>query len=274
MNCHDALQQLDSARPDGSDWDAPELRDARRHLDNCHGCTTVMAQRHAWDRAFLETAANLAAAPPDGLETKIHASLRSHAPGHQPDVTTIAPEPTSQRNTRHQWLKGLVALVLLIGIGLSWQSRLAETESLTVEQLRNWPDARQFESVDDFEALAALPEWIESQGGPPVPAGWDPAWMRRPARGWPSRNTIAVTAFRVPLARKDSVSGLLLAVPIHDVAQVPTAHHATGSRPRYSRSGRFSTTAWTDNASGTVFVCLVAPGQFERLRRALVPRPV
>jgi len=166
-----------------------------------------------------------------------------------------------------------VAVAVLVGAGLVWRSSLVPAQPLTVERIRNWPDA-QFQTVDDLEALAALPEWIESRKGTPCPSGWDPSWMRQPARGWPERSSVAVMAFRIPLTRHDSVAGLLLAVPIDKVAEVPEVGSVSSARPRYSKSGRFSTTAWTDTATGTVFVCLVAPGQYERLRRALVPRPV
>ncbi|GIS63027.1 MAG: hypothetical protein CM1200mP2_52520 [Planctomycetaceae bacterium] len=76
-------------------------------------------------------------------------------------------------------------------------------------------------------------------------------------------------SFRVPVARRGSIAGLLVAVPIEEVEKSPAAGDVTSARPTYSKWGRFSTTAWTDTNSGTVFVCLVAPGQKKRLRRAL-----
>lgn len=81
-------------------------------------------------------------------------------------------------------------------------------------------------------------------------------------------------AFQVPLTRRDSVNGLLLAVPTEQVAQLPGVGSANTARPRYSKSGRFGTTVWTDKASGTVCICLVslARNQHKRLRRALSPR--
>ena len=81
-------------------------------------------------------------------------------------------------------------------------------------------------------------------------------------------------SFRVPVARRGSIAGLLVAVPIEEVEKSPAAGDVSSARPTYSKSGRFSTTAWTDTDSGTVFVCLVAPGQYKQLRRALVLRPV
>ncbi|MDP7277877.1 MAG: hypothetical protein QF363_20515, partial [Planctomycetaceae bacterium] len=78
----------------------------------------------------------------------------------------------------------------------------------------------------------------------------------------------------VPLSRRERVKGLLLAVPAGEVLDRPRVNDVTTARPNYSRSGRFSTAAWTDAESGMVFVCLVAPGHYERLRRALVPQPV
>lgn len=272
MNCHDALLQFDAARPDGSDWNDPELHDARQHLDICPNCSLAVAQRHAWDLALLNTTANTSVTPPNGLASRLLEALDSHT-STETEATVANPEKGNHGSVRRRWVNVAVAVGLLAGIGLAWRSNLVTTKPLTVEQIRNWPDA-QFETVDDFEALAALPEWIESQGGAPLPTGWDPLWLRRPARGWPDRDSVAVMAFRVPLTQRDSVSGLLLAVPIDEVAEAPVVNHVTTARPRYSKSGRFSTTSWTDTASGTVFICLVAPGQYERLRRALVPRPV
>jgi len=161
----------------------------------------------------------------------------------------------------------------LIGVGVAWRLRPESPGLLTVEQIRNWPDT-QFETVDDDEALAALPEWLEAQSGVPLPSSWAPSWLHRPARGWPNRDSVAVMSFRVPVARRGSIAGLLVAVPIEEVEKSPAAGDVSSARPTYSKSGRFSTTAWTDTDSGTVFVCLVAPGQYKRLRRALVLRPV
>ncbi len=84
---------------------------------------------------------------------------------------------------------------------------------------------------------------------------------RSEARGWSDQGSVAVMAFQVPLTRRDSINGLLLAVPIDQVAQLPGVGNANTARPRYSKSGRFSTTTWTDKASGNVFICLVARGQ-------------
>ena len=156
-------------------------------------------------------------------------------------------------------------------VAVVWKSTLVAAGPLTVDRIRNWPDEL-FDSVDDAEALAALPEFIES--GIPLPTGWDPAWLDQPIRSWPERTAVAVMSFQVPLSRRDRVKGLLLAVPVGNVLDRPTANDVTTARPDYSRSGRFSTAAWTDAESGMVFVCLIAPGQYERLRRALVPQPV
>ena len=275
MKCHDALLQLDAARPDGSDWGDSEFDAAREHLDNCPECGQTVLQRRDWDLAFLKTAADTSddtSVPPDGLTGRILSALDSHA-SPRPDAVVSEDGPAKHTAARHRLLKTAVVLVLLIGVGVAWRLSPESSGPLTVEQIRNWPDTR-FETVDDDEALAALPEWLESQGDVPLPSSWDPSWLHRPARGWPDRDSVAVVAFRVPVARRGSIAGLLVAVPIEDVAESPAAGDLTSARPTYSKSGRFSTTAWTDTDSGTVFVCLVAPGQYERLRRALVPRPV
>ena len=275
MKCHDALLRLDAARPDGSDWGDSELDAARQHLDNCPDCGQAVLQRRDWDLAFLKTAADIpcdTSIPPEGLTDRILAAIDSHAPP-QPGAVTSDKTPSKRTAARHRLWNAAVVLVLLIGVGVAWRLSPESPGLLTVEQIRNWPDT-QFETVDDDEALAALPEWLESQGGVPLPSSWDPSWLHRPARGWPNRDSVAVMAFRVPVARRGSIAGLLVAVPIEEVAESPAADDVTSARPTYSKSGRFSTTAWTDTDSGTVFVCLVAPGQYERLRRALVPRPV
>ena len=275
MKCHDALQQLDAARPDGSDWDDSELAAARQHLDSCPDCRRTVSQRRDWDLAFLDAAADIASEtspPPDGLAGRILSAVDAHS-SPRSDIEVSDDGPSERTSARRPLWSAAVALVLLVGVGVAWRLSLVSPGLLTVEQIRNWPDTR-FETVDDDEALAALPEWLESQGGPPLPSSWDPSWLHRPARGWPDRDSVAVMAFRVPLARRGAIAGLLLAVPIEEVAETPTADDMTSARPRYSKSGRFSTTAWTDTDSGTVFVCLVAPGQYERLRRTLIPRPV
>lgn len=275
MKCHDALQRLDAARPDGSDWDNSEFDDAREHLDSCPDCGRTVSQRRDWDLAFLNAATDIASEtspPPDGLAGRILSALDAHS-SPRSDIEVSDDGPSKRTSARHPLWNAAMALVLLVGVGVAWRLSLVSPGLLTVEQIRNWPDTR-FETVDDDEALAALPEWLESQGGAPLPSSWDPAWLHRPARGWPDRNSVAVMAFRVPLARRGAIAGLLVAVPIEEVSETPTADDMTSARPRYSKSGRFSTTAWTDTDSGTVFVCLVAPGQYERLRRALAPRPV
>jgi hypothetical protein len=275
MKCHDALLRLDAARPDGSDWDDSEFDAAREHLDNCPDCGQTVLQRRDWDLAFLKTATDIScdtSIPPDGLTDRILSALDAHA-SPPPDAVISDDDPGKHITARRRLLNTAVVLALLIGVGLAWRLSPESPGLLTVEQIRNWPDTR-FETVNDAEALAALPEWLESQGGVPLPSSWDPAWLHQPARGWPDRDSVAVIAFRVPVARRGSIAGLLVAVPVEEVAESPAAGDVTTARPTYSKSGRFSTTAWTDTDSGTVFVCLVAPGQYERLRRALAPRPV
>ncbi|MBO52453.1 MAG: hypothetical protein CMJ69_16930 [Planctomycetaceae bacterium] len=271
MKCHDALLQLDAARPDGSDWGDSGFDAAREHLENCLGCRQEVLQRRDWDLAFLSTAADSScdtSIPPEGLTDRILSAIDSHTP-LQPDTVKSDRAPSKQTSTRHRLLNAAAVVVaVLIGIGVAWRLNTESPGLLTVEQIRNWPDT-QFETVYDDEALAALPEWLESQGGAPLPPSWDPSWLHRPARGWPDRDSVAVMSFRVPVARRGSVAGLLVAVPIEEVKKSPAAEDVTGARPTYSKSGRFSTTAWTDTNSRTVFVCLVAPGQHERLRRAL-----
>ena len=274
MKCHDALLQLDAARPDGSDWGDSEFDAAREHLENCLGCRQEVLQRRDWDLAFLTTAADSScdtSIPPEGLTDRILSAIDSHTP-LQPDTAKSDRTPSKQTSARHGLLNAAVVM-LLIGIGVAWRLSPESPGLLTVEQIRNWPDT-QFETVYDDEALAALPEWLESRGGAPLPPSWDPSWLHRPARGWPNRDSVAVMSFRVPVARRGSIAGLLVAVPIEEVEKSPAAGDVSSARPTYSKSGRFSTTAWTDTDSGTVFVCLVAPGQYKRLRRALVLRPV
>jgi hypothetical protein len=270
MKCHDALLRLDAARPDGSDWGDSEFDAARQHLENCPDCGRMVLQRRDWDLAFLRTAADISfdtSIPPEGLTDRILSAIDSHAP-RQPDNVTSDKAPSKHTTARRRLLNTAVVLLLLIGVGVAWRLRPESPGLLTVEQIRNWPDT-QFETVDDDEALAALPEWLEAQSGVPLPSSWAPSWLHRPARGWPNRDSVAVMAFRVPVARRGSIAGLLVAVPIEEVAESPTASDVTSARPTYSKSGRFSTTAWTDTNSGKVFVCLVAAGQHERLRRAL-----
>ena len=269
MKCHDALLQLDAARPDGSDWGDSEFDAAREHLENCLGWRQEVLQRRDWDLAFLTTAADSScdtSIPPEGLTDRILSAIDSHTP-LQPDTVKSDRTPSKQTSARHGLLNAAVVM-LLIGIGVAWRLSPESPGLLTVEQIRNWPDT-QFETVYDDEALAALPEWLEAQSGVPLPSSWTPSWLHRPARGWPNRDSVAVMAFRVPVARRGSIAGLLVAVPIEEVAESPAASDVTSARPTYSKSGRFSTTAWTDTNSGKVFVCLVAAGQHERLRRAL-----
>ncbi|MFP6767396.1 MAG: hypothetical protein VB859_04440 [Planctomycetaceae bacterium] len=270
MNCLDALQRLDVARPDGSDLDQPEFRDARVHLERCPACANEFSRRNAWDRDFLTASESAAESTslfsvPDGLATRVVASLTSAE--NRPAVEPEATRPLSRRG----WLTILATTALVACVAVVWKSTLVAAGPLTVDRIRNWPDEL-FDSVDDAEALAALPEFIES--GIPLPTGWDPAWLDQPIRSWPERTAVAVMSFQVPLSRRDRVKGLLLAVPVGNVLDRPTANDMTAARPDYSRSGRFSTAAWTDAESGMVFVCLIAPGQYERLRRALVPQPV
>ncbi len=275
MNCLEALERLDVVRPDGSDLDQPEFHDARVHLECCPSCADEFSRRNAWDRAFLAAAESAAESTslfsvPDGLAARTVVSLTSA--DNKPEVEPEAAVPASRSLVRRGWLTVLATTALLACVTVAWRSSLGTPGPLTVNQIRNWPDDL-FDAVDDPEALAALPEFLDTTGIP-LPTGWDPAWLNRPVRGWPQRASVAVMSFQIPLSRRDRVTGLLLAVPASKVLDLPTVNDVTAARPNYSRSGRFSTAAWTDTESGMVFVCLVAPGQYERLRRALVPRPV
>ncbi len=274
MNCLDALACLDAARPNGSDWDEPELREARCHLDECPDCSRVVSERHAWDQAFLNLAgpADSSSDCPDEFEARLLETMATRL-AVEPATATSPATTTRRPVTRRQVATIAAAGLLAIGAGLWWQARQEVPVALTVDQIRNWPDER-FSAVDDLEALAVLPEFIAAHGQVPMPTGWDRSWVRGPARGWPEDEQVAVMAFQVRLDGDSPIAGLLLAAPAGAMSSAPPVGDLTAARPRYSRSGRFSTTAWTDEATGTVFVCLVAPGEYEKLRRALVPRPV
>jgi len=267
MNCHQVLEHLDAARPDGSDLGEPELIDARAHLAECPTCASEFQRRTAWDLQVMATEVEL----PAGLQARL---IEQVAGSDELQDVAARVTPGRRRLSRRLWFASLGSTALVLVATAAWYFGSSSPGPATLQQLQDWPEEF-LGSVDDLEALRALPEFVSVDGAVDFPAGWDPDWrLTGPARQLPDHERMAVMAFRIPTSRRGSVPGILLVAASSDIVDVPKVEDFATATPRYSASRRFSAAAWTNPKTGTVFVCLVAPGHHERLRRALEPRPV
>ena len=262
MDCQQALDLLESARPGSSDLHLPELKPAGKHLDGCPSCTETHRQRQAQDVLIAEAIQDVVV--PSELEARLLASLEQKP----------APEPVAGRPRVIGWrrigrLAGMAiagaVMILAIGSGLGWWDR---SVTLTAEELRNLPELV-LRDIDDPQAMRDLEEYTDMVAA--APPGWGRGWLRGKPRivnvpedggpvGW-------IRPFRA-----GEIEGFLLVVSNEHVDSLPAAIDFLSAQPAYTKSDKFSATIWADPKRGVVYVCLVPPDQQDRLKQALQPR--
>jgi hypothetical protein len=241
MDCQVARETLDAARPDRSDWDAPELRAAAGHVETCDECSAAVARQQEWDARLAEAFA--AVEIPVDLRSRLRAAVAAASAESAPrPATEVRPD------SRLRWLWFAVPAAVLLAV-MGWQFRSRTTVALPLAEIYSQVDARLL-SVE-FASLPAFDGGFDSNPADPV---WRDAVAAGSAKGLSLDAAPGddAAAYRFAEGR---VTGWLLVLPKSQVLAPPQETVPVHANFQY---GVHSRVAWT--AGESVYVCVLDAG--------------
>jgi len=274
MDCSNILEILDCVRPNSGDLDLPDFDEARAHLTECSSCRGEFETRQQFDRAVAMVAQDVdvpnEAAMKESLLSVLAAEpAEASQEASQKEVAAEA-QPGSRRMGRWQTHLSLAALACTAAIALivTWWPK--EPEQFSVESLL-------VRSIADPEEVIRLEEF----SGKPAPKY--PAGFRHRSLGWGSKfygydldadgtHDLAITQFKFRSRAFGVTPGVIVAVPVERVTELPTAKDFSRASALYPNPSGFAAAAvtWTDGK--TVYFCFVPRRQaraLEHLQREL-----
>lgn len=253
MDCQHARETLDAARPDRSDWDAPELRSAVEHLDRCDECQEVVEYRRQFDRR-IEVAMREVTVPA-GLQERLLAAVASEG------AVQPASGPTDVRPTRRaRWMWTLASAATILIAVAGWFLRGPTAVSIPLDQLFVQLEAALPNDAADSDATA--PDLFD-QRFDATPG--DPAWQEAIAGTEPrgiDLDGVAGDDAALYSFRERRVSGWLVVLPRDRVASPPNATQPSHAFQRY---GPRPQVAWS--SGDHVYVCVLERGTVDDLLR-------
>lgn len=275
MNCRDAREQLDAARPGPDDRKGAEFAAAMQHVAGCTVCRDVVRGREQFDRKLGRVMRDVSV--PVGLKSRILDSLQSAVPAAETLDPREVPEGSSARRLRtRRWLlaaAGTVAVALLAALAVRfWPASQQPEALLTLSDLRQ----RATLSVSGLQDL----EPFDGSFAAKPPGGiWEQHGIRidRRAKGdLPDENgnhRVALFGFDVP-ARDGLHRGVLLVIPKDRLDDPPsrTMPVFEDRAENYARraSGTYHSFAW--QSDGFVYVCFVPKDSLRALQQVVSGR--
>ena len=276
MDCSNILEILDCVRPNSGDLGLPDFDEARAHLTRCESCRGEFESRQQFDRAVATVAQHVAVPNEAALKETLLSALAAEpaetsqeASQNESEVAAKA-QPVSRRKGRWQTQLSLAALACTAAIALvvTWWPK--EPEQFSVESLL----VRLIADPDEVIRL-------EKFSGEPAPK--HPAGFRHRSLGWSSKfygydldedgtHDLAITQFKYRSRAFGVTPGVIVAVPVDRVTELPTAKDFSRASALYPSPSGFAAAAvtWTDGQ--TVYFCLVPRRQaraLEHLQREL-----
>lgn len=293
MNCHDALIQLEAARPSSSDYQEPDLVTAFTHVESCRGCRETLDAREQLDRRIGRVMRDVPV--PAGLKERLLASLwqpdaTNGSDQPEPDVTAAKPfmrpvgdaaNAASARvavQGRRRWLQAVIgvaaAAALITGVFVLWTQQPEPSNLLTMDDVRR-------QTTLDLSRLEAF----NGQFHAPPPDGlWQHSrriqfdeTAKGDLPGVDGKHRAALYKFTYRNDRGE-FHGVMLVMPKRFLNDPPTATMInTERRDLYARreSGSYHTFAWQPADSELVYVCFVPAGgeAVDALQQVLSPQP-
>lgn len=290
MNCHDALLQLEVARPGSDDLQSSELRLASAHLDGCAECQSTFQGLQALDRRVSATMLDVPI--PAGLKGRLLDSLNltTSEPTATESVSTESvpaetveknrpaapqPVPTGFNRVRVRIVAAIsVSALLLVGLFVFFPSQPPRPK-FTLDTVRDSANLQ----------LAALKPF-DGNFQPQLPPG---PWLRSsqisiktPPKGdlrdESGAHRAASYGFSVQNDRGRVFNGVLLVIPqsVLDDSPANATFSSIGVQGNYiSKSGeKFHAVAW--KSGKFVYVCFIPAGNegLKSLEDVLYPAPV
>ena len=253
IDCQHARQMLDAARPDRSDWDAPEQREAVAHVEECSQCGALLSARDRFDGRVAEAMQDLPI--PDGLKDRLLAAIESDS-----DPDALSDRVAAPRSKRSGWVWiTTTAAAIMIALG-GWYLRGPIATPVPLDELftqleASLPPASAAEADDVRDEFD---QWFDA-----TPA--DPVWRDAVAIASPLGLDLdgnagdEAAAFRFDARR---VSGWLVVLPREQVESPPDAAQPSHA---YQRYGPRTQVAWS--RGDHVYVCVLERGTMNDLLR-------
>lgn len=239
MDCGQAREHLDVARPDSGDREDTALEAAFAHVDACASCAEVVEFRREFDRqaghVIRETPI------PAGLKERLLAAVELSA---QP-VAASAVQSPNRPSRRKVLIATGSAATLLIAAGVAWFFGHGAPTPLAMDEVQAYFDSRiaggaslaDLSAFDgSFDATIQDGRWADLITGQPVGADIDED----------GRHDAALYQFR---------TGFLVVMQPGRIPDGPQAESAVSAQPSYRP---VPNVAWT--LDGQVYLCYVEQG--------------
>lgn len=275
MNCHDALEFLESARPSSEDRFDPELAAASDHLENCSDCASLFASRESLDRRIGRVMRDVPV--PAGLRDRIFeaagVSISETVPKVVPAAKTVAPPQTRSRRRFLHALVGvsIAAAAVVTGVMFLMPGDPPPDTRLTLDDLRD-NTTLQFAKLSpfngDFKPKPPGGLWQHRIEFKPTVKGDLPDKQ--------GKHRVAMYGFTIHNADGTKHEGIVLAIPTDQLVDPPSETTINTRRNDvYARrsDGNWHMFSWRSKDETVTYVCYLktSDNALESLQQALTP---
>jgi len=274
MDCQTALEQLDCVRPNSGDLELPEFAEARAHLTECAACQAEFDRRQQFDTEIGRIAADvpvpatlrmsLLAAVSDSVAEFAESSsaaegqaAETHRETQPRPVTDGARSPLK----RARLAASLSACLLIAAVSVAlWKPGPAQLSIATIQSGLELRLPRV--TFDGTFPVDLPPSWI---GHPGLRVSETLSGLDLDGR---DGHDGAAAYFAFSARRAAPVRGILVALPVDRVSDLPTATDFRRAPVAYPQTGVVSI-AWQEG--DLVYLCFVAGDTtlLERLQRGM-----
>jgi hypothetical protein len=269
MNCRDAREQLDAARPGPVDRSGAEFAAAMQHVGGCPSCRHALEGRERFDREVGRVMRDVTV--PAGLKTRILDALQAVAPATAP-ADQRGPSAPDRLRTR-RWLvaaamTSAVALLAVVAVQF-WPATQQQEAKLTLSDLRQQTTLKGLDALKPFDGNFAAKR----------PGGiWNRHGIRIDERAkgdLPDANgyhRVALYGLTVtPGNGRPVVHGVLLVIPKRQLSDPPSRKMPVfeDRAENYARraSGTYHSFAWQTDEF--VYVCFVPKDSLQILQQVV-----
>lgn len=265
MDCRQALEILEVARPGSSDLSEPELAEAAAHIQSHDDCRNEFARRQQLDRQIGAVIRDVPV--PSDLKARLLADLASAAEtaDDQAVVPGDAVEPTKTPLSRRTWTKVIAGAAACVMAGvIAWQLSPGDPPTVDSNALAGHVATFISDEQLDFSNLTAFAGDFESK----LNWEWESSQQKGVTLSGPKafslpdhpNSAVAMYQFRFTHRRRP-VTGYLLVLPANIVSKPPEATSLAGGQLSYLNR-MLASRSWTEEVDGGkfVYVCIMPGG--------------
>ncbi len=266
MDCQTALEHLDCVRPNSGDLDLPEFAEARAHLAECDSCQAEFENRQQFDSEVSRVTPDVAV--PASLRMSLLAavsdSVAEFAESAMAAPQETDPHPAADRPAplkRVRLIASLSACLLIAAVSAAlWRPGPTQLSIATIQGGLNLNLPRV--TFDNGFPVDLPPSWI---GHPGLRFSETLSGLDLDDR---DGHDGAAAYFTFSVGRAAPVRGVLVAIPVERIGDLPAANVFRRAPVAYPQPGVVAV-AWQEG--DLVYLCFV-PGDttlLERLQRGM-----